>query len=149
MGTVNRELATTYHGARRHTAELCGLLAEIDAPQRLDGAPLRELARLVRVQWVTELRALSLEERSRRAVDEAERARAELLQARAELEHARGTHAAATSNLLAELARERADHAATVTELERLRELSQTRRVGLGLRLGALADTARRTMPSG
>jgi hypothetical protein len=146
LGTVNRELATTHHGARRHAAELCGLLADVDAPQGLDGAPLRELARLVRLQWQTELRALSLEYRSRQASDEAERARAELHEARAEIERACGVHASETASLVEELERERAEHAASVAELERLRALSRTRRVELGLRLGTIADTARRTM---
>jgi hypothetical protein len=148
MGTVNRELATTHHGARRHAAELCGLLGDVDPPQRLDGAPLRELSRLVRLQWQTELRAVSLEYRSRQASDDAERARAELHEARAEIERASAVHASETAGLVDELERERADHAVAVAELERLRELARTRRVGLGLRLGAVADAARRAVPS-
>jgi len=145
MGTVNRELTTAYHGARTHTAELCALLRDADAPAELDGAPLRELARLVRLQWLAEVRALNLEERSRRASGDAERARAELARARLE-------HADELDELSARLERERVDHATEVSaldaELDCLRALTQTRRVRLGVRLGAIADSARRTIPT-
>jgi len=80
--------------------------------------------------------------------DDAERARAELHEARAEIERASAVHASETAGLVDELERERADHAVAVAELERLRELARTRRVGLGLRLGAVADAARRAVPS-
>jgi hypothetical protein len=57
MGAVNRDLVTGNHSARRHAAELVdilrGLAPRAPAPQ----LPLRELARLVRVQWATESRA--------------------------------------------------------------------------------------------
>ena len=145
MGTVNRELTTAHHGARAHTAELCALLRDADPPAELDGAPLRELARLVRLQWLAEVRALNLEERSRQASGDAERARAELARARL-------AHADELDELTAQLERERADYATAVStldaELDGLRALTQTRRVRLGVRLGAIADSARRTIPT-
>jgi hypothetical protein len=90
------------------------------------------------------MRALSFQEASRRAQAEAEHARAELA---SELV----AHAAEISGLAAELARTRGDHEATIAELwaelERLRAVAGTRRVRLGIRLGQLADTARRSVP--
>jgi hypothetical protein len=121
MGTVNRELAVTFHGARAHAHDLCALLEHVDAPADLSEAPLRELSRLVRLQWLTEQRALGFEEASRRA--------------HAELDALRRRHE--------ELA---AHNRALAHELERFRALSRTRRVRLGLRLGEVADTARRTI---
>jgi hypothetical protein len=144
MGTVNRELTTMHHGARAHVAQLCELLERADPPVATDGAPLRELARLVRLQWRGEMRALSFQEASRRAQAEAEHARAELATERA-------AHAAEISGLAAELARTRGDHEASIAELwaelERLRAVAGTRRVRLGIRLGQLADTARGRVP--
>jgi hypothetical protein len=129
-----------HHGARAHVAQLCELLERADPPVATDGAPLRELARLVRLQWRGEMRALSFQEASRRAQAEAEHARAELATERA-------AHAAEISGLAAQLARTRGDHEASIAELwaelERLRAVAGTRRVRLGIRLGQIADTAR------
>lgn len=78
MGTVNRELAITYHGARAHTQELCALLETVNPPVSLDGAPLRELSRLVDLQWRSELRASGFEAASRHSREYAERLATEL-----------------------------------------------------------------------
>lgn len=61
MGTFNRELATRHHGARRHAQQLGEILARLGPRAQVIDAPLRELARLVRLQWQTELRALGSE----------------------------------------------------------------------------------------
>ena len=144
MGTVNRELATMHHSARTHVAQLCGLLERTHPPVETEGAPLRELARLVSLQWRSEMRALGFQEASRRAQAEAEQARAELA---TELV----AHAAEISGLGAELARTRGEHVATIAELwaevERLRAVAGTRRARLGMRLGQVVDTARRGVP--
>ncbi|MDQ2985039.1 MAG: glycosyltransferase [Actinomycetota bacterium] len=60
MGLVNRELALLNHAAFRHAHQLVALFRRV-APGRsaVDG-PFRELARLVRVQWSTEHRAVRL-----------------------------------------------------------------------------------------
>lgn len=142
MGLVNRELATTYHGARAHAHDLCELLPGPGVAPEPDRAPLLELARLVDVQWRTELRALVLERASSEARRDAELARSEL--------HAlRTAHAAETEALVGELERARAGHAnevsALTAELERLRALTRTRRVRFGVRLGRIADSARRS----
>ena len=130
--------------ATESAADLCGLLERAHPPVDTDGAPLRELARLVRLQWRSDMRAVSFQEARRRAQAEAEHARAELA---SELV----AHAAEISGLAAELARTRGDHEATIAELwaelERLRAVGGTRRVRLGIRLGQLADTARRSVP--
>jgi hypothetical protein len=57
MGPANRELAVAGHGAREHAQELVGVFERL-APRRdpVD-APLRELARLVRVEAATDRRA--------------------------------------------------------------------------------------------
>ena len=60
FGLVARELARTHHDAIRHTAELARLLADGRAPQPAPDAPLRELARLARVQWQIDGRAALL-----------------------------------------------------------------------------------------
>lgn len=126
MGTVNRELTVMHHSARAHVAQLCGLLERTRPPVQTRGAPLRELARLVRLQWLTELRAQGLQEASRRAQAEAD-------------------------ELRAVLATERGDRDAQIAELgaelERLRAVTGTRRVRLGIQLGQLADAARRGWP--
>jgi len=57
MGVVNRDLITTHHSARRHAYELVELLRDLVPTDVVAKAPLRELARLVRVQWATESRA--------------------------------------------------------------------------------------------
>jgi hypothetical protein len=126
MGTINRELALSHHGARAHAHELCALLDGLDAPADLRQAPLLELSRLAGVQWRTELRALSLEEASRAAHGEAQRANVE------------------RDALRSEHARLVADNRELADELDRMRALCATRRVRTGLGLGALADAARR-----
>lgn len=75
MGVANRELAITHHSARAHTHELCGILQAASPPHGLGGAPLNELARLVRMQWLTEMRAENLQQACRRAHEQLERER--------------------------------------------------------------------------
>jgi hypothetical protein len=97
MGPANRELALA-HDAGRHAQELVATFDEV-APRRSPvEAPLRELARLVRVEAATARRAEAVDEDARVARAHAEqlgrelaetRARGEELASRvAELEHA-------------------------------------------------------------
>lgn len=137
MGTVNRELAVRYHGARAHTNELCSLLAAIEPPVDRTVDPLAELSRLVRVQWLAEVRALAFEDASRRAHQDAERLRAEL-------ERAQGADRDLVGDLRRQCEQLGAENRELKTELERLRSLGRTRRVQLALQLGRIADTARR-----
>jgi len=75
MGQLNRDLVLAHHDARTHAYELIGLFRRLrERPEPLAG-PLRELARLVRLQWATEqdammLRRALLEERERAVVAE-------------------------------------------------------------------------------
>jgi chromosome segregation ATPase len=133
MGAVNRELAVSHHGARAHAAELVGVLETLQRPAREAGAPLSELARLTKVQWLTELRAISFEELSRRSRDDAERARGELAHRDAEL--------ARQETELGRLQRQLDD---AHREVARLTELTSTKRVRAGVQLGRALDAARR-----
>jgi hypothetical protein len=60
MGAVNRELAFINHSAQRHAIELVELFERLGPRRPQPSPPLDELARLVRVQWQTEQRALGL-----------------------------------------------------------------------------------------
>lgn len=120
MGVVNRELAITYHLARAHAQELSTLLAELREPDDHRAAPLLELSRMARVQWQNAIRAILFEDACRSAREAGQRAQAEV-------------------------ARLQAANAVLTQEVERLRAVSATRRVRLGLGLGRFADTVRRT----
>ncbi len=90
MGAANRELAVVNHSANKHAVELVELFERL-APRTAASAttPLRELGRLVRVQWQNEERALSLASESRRLREENER----LARRALELEHVESENA--------------------------------------------------------
>ena len=71
MGPVNRDLAFVNHSANRHAQSLVELFQQLVPGDRRVVAPLRELARLVRVGWLSEWRAVHW-------AAEAQRLRAEL-----------------------------------------------------------------------
>jgi hypothetical protein len=80
MGAANRELAVVNHSANTHAVELVELFERL-APRRAPVAsPLRELGRLVRVQWQTEERASSLAAEAHAVRDENERLRQRVLE---------------------------------------------------------------------
>ena len=58
MGLVNRDLAVRHHGPRDHAQALGALLAHQAAPAHEDRTPLDEFARLTRVSWDAERRAM-------------------------------------------------------------------------------------------
>jgi hypothetical protein len=95
MGPVNRDLAVANHSASRHAQELVALFERLAQRRERVDAPLRELSRLARLQWVSENRALKLAAENRRLRDELDYARAkharELLRARPLLRTARAT----------------------------------------------------------
>ena len=67
MGAANRQLAVANHSANKHAQELALLFQRLaPRPQAVDG-PLRELARLVRVQTDTDRRAHALSDEAREA----------------------------------------------------------------------------------
>src|SRR5205807_5042238 len=89
MGTANRDLAARNHNALQHAERLVGVLEGLAPTRPPDGAPLRELGRLVRVQWQTEARALGVAHEARllaARVEAAEAQAAEAAAARAEAE---------------------------------------------------------------
>jgi hypothetical protein len=149
MGIVNRELAVANHGARAHSQRLYELLARVDPPVRLDGAPLRELSRLVGLQWRAESRAAGLEEANRRASEHAVGLSEQATLMAEELEAVR-RHASAVT-VEAQAAREARDRAERerdrlADELRRAQAVIGTRRVRGGLLVGRVTDAMRRRM---
>ena len=75
MGPANRDLAVANHSASRHAHDLVSLFARLaPSAERID-APLRELSRLTRLQWVNEGRVLELSAQVVQLRDEVERLR--------------------------------------------------------------------------
>jgi hypothetical protein len=65
MGSVNIDLARMHHSAARHAEELVGLFERLAPTRPPANTPLREFARMSRVQWQTESRALGLAHEAR------------------------------------------------------------------------------------
>jgi hypothetical protein len=61
MGPVNRDLAVANHGAGPHAEALVEVFARLAPRAESAAAPLDELARLTRVQWQSDARALGFE----------------------------------------------------------------------------------------
>src|SRR5204862_401391 len=73
MGVANRELAIVNHSANRHAVELVELFESLAPARTPVGAPLREMGRLVRLQWQTEERAFGLAGEARVVREELQR----------------------------------------------------------------------------
>lgn len=65
MGSVNLDLSRMHHSAAQHAEELVALFERLAPAHPPDGTPLREFARMSRVQWQTESRALGLAHEAR------------------------------------------------------------------------------------
>ncbi|HKH22090.1 MAG TPA: hypothetical protein VKA88_00590, partial [Solirubrobacterales bacterium] len=65
MGSANLELARVNHSAARHAEELVALFERLEPGTPPPNTPLRELARMSRVQWQAESRALGLVQEAR------------------------------------------------------------------------------------
>lgn len=173
MGAVNRDLILQHHSARDHVIALLSALAEHvpDAPR--EPAPMREMARLIAMQWSWELtarefrsmhwqlreHAATSERRSAQAAESArlaqERAaRSEALSAqaavdRAQAETARDEALAHAARLDAQLAEAQLAHAASTrqaTELhDELAALRATRVWRMASAYWRLAGRLRRT----
>jgi predicted dinucleotide-binding enzyme len=90
MGSVNLDLARLHHAASRHAEELVALFERLEPGDPPPNTPFREFARMSRVQWQTESRALGASHEARllsSRLAEAE-ARAEAAEARAEVAQA-------------------------------------------------------------
>lgn len=119
MGTVNRDLVTRHHSARKHAYAVVELMRGLAPRAPTPDLPLREMARLVRVQWATEDRAYALGVENTAL-------HARLLEA----EQALAESARATEQAHAEMQRAHA-------------EVLATRRHRIGVTIGRLADRAR------
>jgi hypothetical protein len=61
MGPVNHDLVLAYHRANVHAQELIGLLGELGTPRPVpDPEPLREMTRLIRLEWRARVEAQKL-----------------------------------------------------------------------------------------
>jgi hypothetical protein len=65
MGSVNRDLARLHHSASRHSEELVALFERLEPRPSPGSPPLRELARMSRVQWHGDSRALGFAHEAR------------------------------------------------------------------------------------
>ena len=126
MGAANRELAMVHHSANKHAMELIELFERL-APRPVPStAPSRELARLVRVQWQTDERAIAFGLEAGELREELTAARRRI----AELEHV------AAQLPVVEAARVEAE--------QRLHDALRQRRVRLGIALARPLDVLRR-----
>jgi hypothetical protein len=100
MGLANRDLVIAHHSARRHAEELAGVLGGLTSAcdGQADRAPLREMARLVRLQQATEARAAAAALAAQIAAEDARRLAAELEAAMTELVQLRGQREAVEAN---------------------------------------------------
>lgn len=94
MGKANRDLAMRHHDAEPHAIELVEIFQRSDPRPPPEGAPLAELARLVRVQWESGRRAAVAIGTSRIYLAQLEAAREDTNRVIGELEELRRRHAA-------------------------------------------------------
>ena len=102
MSAVNRGLAAAHHDARHHAGEVVALLRDLGAPRTRPATPLREMSRLVALQWTGWSREQALVRENRLLRESRDRAEAEY-------------------EVLA------AVHAETVAEMERTHEIVRAR----------------------
>jgi hypothetical protein len=78
MGVANRDLITAHHDARDHAVALVALLKRLAAPPPHEDRPLREMARLVRNNWMLDSYAPSARMRTEELDTELDRTRVDL-----------------------------------------------------------------------
>jgi outer membrane murein-binding lipoprotein Lpp len=137
MGAANRQLAVANHSANKHAQDLALLFQRLSPRAQPVNGPLRELARLVRVQTDIDRRAHALAVEAREAREREQGVRVELAAAQARLAEL-DAQVQALQARVGEL-----DEAARGA-LERERSLLSQRRVRLGLALARPLDRARR-----
>ena len=147
MGAANRQLAVANHSANKHAQALALLFQRLNPrAQPVDG-PLRELARLVRVQTDIDRRAHALSVEAQQAREREHGVRVELAAAQArlaELEPQAERVGLLESKVQALQERLAEVNAAARGALEREQSLLAQRRVRLGLALARPLDRARR-----
>jgi len=89
MGVTNRDLAMAHHDARSHCESLLELFERLVPRTESTSAPLDELARLTRLQWRADARALGFEHEARLLRAELGRRNEETIQLQREAELAR------------------------------------------------------------
>jgi hypothetical protein len=89
MGSVNLDLARVHHSASRHSEELVALFERLEPGTPPANTPLRELARMSRVQWQAESRALGATHEARLLSSRLQAAEARAAAAEAHLESLR------------------------------------------------------------
>jgi hypothetical protein len=94
MGLANQSLALRHHDAGEHAADLVAALRRLTPENRTGSADgsLREMSRLVRVEWQTERRALALEHQLRGVDQERIDWQRELERVRGEYERVQGDY---------------------------------------------------------
>jgi hypothetical protein len=117
MGLVNRDLVVAHHSAREHAQAIAGVCTGVAQSPASQGGALREMSRLVWMQFQAELRALRAEEQLR-AMREREWHIAQTAQA-ADAEMRRLSEEVARATEVA--ARERAASSALTAEVQDLR----------------------------
>ena len=91
MGPANRELARLHHSADDHAEELIEAVRGLVPSRPSEEAPLREMARLMRLQWQTEARAADTLHDLRREHSRAEQAEQRLAELAAREQALRAT----------------------------------------------------------
>lgn len=89
MGVTNRDLAVAHHDARSHCESLLELFERLVPRDESDSAPLDELARLTRLQWRADARALGFEHEAKLLRAELGRRNEETIQLQRDAEVAR------------------------------------------------------------
>jgi hypothetical protein len=135
MGVANRDLVLAHHTAGDHVYALLTLFERLNPRAQPVAAPLRELARLVRLQWTTELELLGTRRALTQQAEETRRLEAHMTELEAENrrleEHQRRLE-------------EVASYARSVeAESAELRRQLEQRRVRAGIGLGRFADRLR------
>jgi hypothetical protein len=135
MGLANRDLVLAHHTAGDHVHALLALFGRLNPRARPVAAPLRELARLVRLQWATELELVGTRRALTQHAEQTRRLEAHLDELEAEnqrlVDHQRGLEELET-------------YARSVgAESAQLRKQLEQRRVRAGIALGRFADRLR------
>jgi hypothetical protein len=142
MGLANRDLVLAHHTAADHVHALLGLFRTLNPRAEPVAAPLRELARLVRLQWITELELLGTRQALRLEAERTTKLEARVAELEAENrqleERQRGFEELRRS------VEELSTYARSVeAESAALRAQLEQRRVRAGIALGRFADRLR------
>jgi hypothetical protein len=155
MGRLNRDLAVAHHTAREHAIELVNLARSLDASPPAEPTLSEELARLIRLEWRNDLRAIDSLAEATNLSSLLTEAYEELAQAQGEAQAASEQLKAASEQLkAAQNAVRAADdqaaqaHAAARAANEQLEALRNTRRYRLASRIASPLDRVRARLGS-